>query len=366
MEITLQTARKILLCLRYGIGDLVMELPAIETLRRMAPAAQITALGAEPALELLAGDSRIDRLVSVQTWGLREWGDPGTPPSREAIRCWLAEEQFDVVLDPTHAVRGVGQAIWHFSPPILDTGSENQDAALAHGACGVAAVKEAVRLGWGIDIPQNAAPRLNLTVQEMNFAASFLQSQGVIGTPVGLSPVASSPLKRWSAEGFADLARQLTAAGFDLLLFTGPQPQSVHDPERDNYSDGRIAPVGPLHLRQIAALLASCRLFIGHDTGLMHMAAAAGTPLVALFGPTSPAIYLPDQVPVVSLGGRDSCRWRRTVNFGPPPCVAENRCLEAGRNCINRIEIEDVWQAVRLQLGATSPATGRENRSWPT
>jgi ADP-heptose:LPS heptosyltransferase len=362
----LQTARKILLCLRYGIGDVVMQLPAIEALRQAAPAAPLSALGAEPAVELLAGDRRVDRLLSVQRWGFDQWGDTGTPASREEVRRWLENERFDLVLDPSHAVRGVGQVIWDVHPPILDTGSRSQDEALARGVCGVEAVKAAARSGWGIEIPTGTASRLEFTPAEQTFAGEFLREQQIVGSPVGLSPVASSFLKRWPTERFFALAGRLTAAGFDLLLFTGTEAGFADFAEMRQPGAGRIVPVGPLHLRKIAALLAACRLFIGNDTGLMHMAAAAGTPLVALFGPTSPDIYLPEQVPAVALGGRDPCRWRRTVNFGPPPCVAENHCFTSTRGCIEKIEVADVWQAIGGHFDTQPAPSETENRLWPT
>ena len=51
-----------------------------------------------------------------------------------------------------------------------------------------------------------------------------------------------------------------------------------------------------LHLRRVAALLSQCELYVGNDSGLMHLAAAVGTPVVILFGPTAPHLYLPGWV----------------------------------------------------------------------
>ncbi len=204
MNIT--SCRHILLCLRYGIGDVVMELPALDALRQAAPQARITALGALPALELLDGDQRVDRLQSVQNLGLHHWGDFGTAAIQARIRRWLAEEKFDLVLDPSHAAMGAGEAIWDFAPPILDAGAQAQDTALAAGGNGLTAVKAAIHSGWGITIPDDAMPRLPLRAAEASFAAEFLRRHRLTGKPVGLSPVASSSLKRWPVSRFAELA----------------------------------------------------------------------------------------------------------------------------------------------------------------
>lgn len=352
MTMTIPNARKILLCLRYGIGDLVMELPALDALRRAAPKALIVGLGARPALQLLEGDPRVDFLACVQEWGLEHWGDPGTADSRGKIMAWLREEAFDLVLDPTHAVAGAGSAIWAFAPPLLDAGDELQQRALRREKNGLAAIGEAVRLGWGIEVPEDAFPHIPLGSRDYAEADAFLRRHGVEGErPVGLSPVASSALKQWPLDRFAPVIDDLAeSCGAPVLLFYGPQRETGAALAGRLRHPRRVIPVGELHLHQVAALLARCRLFVGHDTGLMHMAAAVGTPLVALFGPTSPEIYLPRYVPSVSLGAEQPCRRRRTVSFGPPECVAAGRCLQRGSKCIDDVLTGDVIAAVHRAL----------------
>jgi ADP-heptose:LPS heptosyltransferase len=114
--------------------------------------------------------------------------------------------------------------------------------------------------------------------------------------------------------------------------------------------------VGEMHLRHVAALLVKCRLFVGHDTGLMHMAAAVGIPLVALFGPTSPDIYLPRHASSQALGGDDPCSRRRAVSFGPPECVMNGRCPEGMRSCIDQVRIGEVVAAVHRALAEGNSA----------
>lgn len=345
-------ARKILLCLRYGIGDLVMETPALDALRRAAPGAFIVGLGARPALQLLEGDPRLDALVCVQDLGLEHWGDRGSPAVRERLASWLAREAFDVVIDPTHAVVGLGEAIWSFRPPILDAGNDLQEKALRRGADGMGAVREAVRMGWGIDVPEGAAPRLHLEAGDFALADAFLRRHQAEEAPVGLSPVASSPLKRWPLDRFAHIVDEVVESiGAPVLLFHGPQRETGAALAGRLRHPRRVIPVGEMHLRQVAALLARCRLFVGHDTGLMHMAAAVGAPLVALFGPTSPQIYLPRQGEALALGGDTPCPRRLRWSFGPPECVMAGRCLEGMRSCIDQVRAGAVSAAVRSALG---------------
>jgi ADP-heptose:LPS heptosyltransferase len=336
-------ARRILLCLRYGIGDLVMQLPALDILRQALPTAHLIALGARPALEILEGDPRFSELACVQDWGLSHWGDRGTAASRRQIAAWLADQNFDLIIDPSHAVTAVGDVVWERSTAVLDTGRYTDQRALEEGCGGVAAIKEAVRQGWGLHIPHDLLPYLTLNRQEQDFADSFFARHGLQDcAPVGLSQVASSELKRWPKERLAQVAERLPRP---LLLFHGPAREGECE-DSDWLPPGTIA-VGPFHLRQTAALLARCSLFLCNDTGLMHLAAAVNTPVVAVFGPTSPSIYLPPGGTAVAVGGMDSCPFRRRDNFGPPDCLVQGKCMLGLRSCIDGVQRDEVLAALQ-------------------
>jgi ADP-heptose:LPS heptosyltransferase len=344
-------ARRILLCLRYGIGDLVMQLPVLDILRQTLPTAHLTALGAQPALQILEGDPRFNALASVQDWGLSHWGDRGTAASRRQIAAWLADQNFDLVIDPSHAVTAVGDVIWERSTTVLDTGRYTDQRTLENGCGGVAAIKEAVGQGWGLQIPYDLLPSLTLNRTELAFAADFLASRGMEGmAPVGLSRVASSELKRWPAERLAQVAEHLPRP---LLFFRGPAQDGTAETD-DHLPEGSIA-VGPFHLRQTAALLARCSLFLCNDTGLMHLAAAVGTPVLAIFGPTSPRIYLPPGERAAAAGGMDDCPFRRQASFGPPDCLVQGHCMLGLRSCIDRVQNEEVLAILQRLTSAGQP-----------
>jgi heptosyltransferase I len=93
--------------------------------------------------------------------------------------------------------------------------------------------------------------------------------------------------------------------------------------------------VARIHLRRTAALLARCQLFIGNDTGLLHLAAAVGVEVAGVFGPTSPAVYLPPAGKAVAAA--DWCPHRKTASFGPPACIVQGRCLVPAGSCIETI-----------------------------
>jgi ADP-heptose:LPS heptosyltransferase len=118
-----------------------------------------------------------------------------------------------------------------------------------------------------------------------------------------LHPGAGAPAKVWP--GMAALARRLVARGLPVVAVTGPAEAAAEIPGAHAARD--------LTLRQLVALFERAAVFVGHDSGLTHLAAAVGGPTVALFGPTDPAIWTPVGVAVTVLAGagsRESAPWR--------------------------------------------------------
>jgi len=346
-------ARSVLLCLRYGIGDVVMEMPAIEALRRRLPSSRITALGAHPATELLENDPRVDEVIRVQDWGLQHWADLGNPSIKAGIGDWLEERRFDLIFDVSHAVFAVQDVIWRRETQILDTGGALQNEALHDEGCGMEAIKKAVKAGWGLEVPSQLHPRIHLLPVDEHSAEQFLRKHLISdSSPIGLSPVASSPLKQWPAARFAAVADRLIEENRSrLLLFCGPDRKAAEALLTHMQNAKSAVNVGNMHLLRTAALLARCKVFICNDTGLMHVAAAAGTPVVALFGPTSPRIYLPCHNGSIAVDAwNDDCRYRKNASFGPPECLVSMRCLVGPGSCIHKAQMEDVLNAVRSFL----------------
>jgi ADP-heptose:LPS heptosyltransferase len=114
-----------------------------------------------------------------------------------------------------------------------------------------------------------------------------------------LGPTANWHRKVWPAERFAELALRLTApdgalpgAGIAILGGPGDQERSMATPVLTALPQG-LDLVGKLDLPEVAAVLARAAIFIGNDSGLMHLAAAAGAPTLGLFGPTPSDEYGP-------------------------------------------------------------------------
>ena len=119
------------------------------------------------------------------------------------------------------------------------------------------------------------------------------------GPVLALGPTANWVRKVWPADRFLTLARLLTAPGGALegariVVLGGPgeQERAMAAPVLEGLP-GAIDLVGALDLPEAAAVLSRCALFVGNDSGLMHLSAATGTPTVGLFGPTPASEYAP-------------------------------------------------------------------------
>lgn len=154
------------------------------------------------------------------------------------------------------------------------------------------------------------APPPELWLDEAARAAA--RSALPTGAPVlALSPAAAAPFKEWPAAQFAALANALTApdgamAGASVALFGGPGDEACTAAVAAAIESAPVVDLaGKLGILETGACLAAARLFVGNDSGLMHMAAAAGTPTLGLFGPTDEGVYGPwgDQARSVRAGG---------------------------------------------------------------
>lgn len=348
-------ARRVLVCMRYGIGDVIMELPVLEALRRALPRAHLTALGASPATQLLERHPHLDAVARLDRWGIRHRWDRGPAGVQRAMSAWLDEHDFDLFLDVHHVTPAFGEVVWSRGVRSLESDEGAERAAVRRGEDGVSAIKAAVHAGWGLPVPPHTRPHLELGGQEREFADDFLRRHGLRhAAPLALSPVASLSLKRWPVERLARVADALVEeSGEPLLAFCGPQ-ESAAAALRERMRHGeRLVCVGALPLPRVAALLERCRAFLCNDTGLMHLSAALRVPTVAVFGPTDPAIYRPPGEWVVSVGGAAiECPYRNTASLHPPKCFGEGRCLLGGEGCIREATEEEVRRALRGLLRA--------------
>ncbi len=156
----------------------------------------------------------------------------------------------------------------------------------------------------------------------------------------GHNPGMTLSAKRWPSPRFAALAdRFIEESGAQVILIGGAAESDIAQAVRGAMRHPVLDLTGQLTWRQTGALLARCDLFVGHDTGAMHLAVAAGAPVVAIFGPSTPEMYGPYSPQSATLWHRVGCN----------PCFVRGRWNEACRHfkCIEAVTVEEVWQAAQ-------------------
>jgi ADP-heptose:LPS heptosyltransferase len=281
---------KCIVVIRPGaLGDVILTLPALHSLRRRNPDAHITVVGS-PSLWELAGNLA-DARVSIDAARFSTlYADEPSPELRQ----WLAGTETVIawtVHDPSHALRKAGvPTILHVSPyPPPGTHVANwllrsvtPHPTVFSSPPGPPSSGILAQAGGG-------EGKADTTIRS---SLSHRWEERGRGMRVLLHPGAGGVWKRWPAERFAAVGNRLRDTGYDVALVEGPA-----DREAIGRCQAAAATPFPVlrdrSLPDLAAALADAALFIGNDSGVTHLAAAAGTPTIALFGPTDPATWAP-------------------------------------------------------------------------
>ncbi len=203
--------------------------------------------------------------------------------------------------------------------------------ALAHDKCTMLS-----------DVKLDDIPYPSLNVDKSNQRNCLERFSISADTPiVGLCPGAEfGPAKRWPEQHYAYIAKQLITEGNQVCLFGGAKDRTVTESIINALSEHQKSMcfdlAGETSLVDAVDLLAACHTVISNDSGLMHVAAAVGTNIVAIYGSSSPEYTPPltDSVKVVS--SNISCR----------PCF-KRECPLIHKNCLNELSPSQVMKAYR-------------------
>src|SRR2546427_1707127 len=330
--------------LRY-IGDVLLATPVLHALRDRFPDTRLTMLVNRGTEDILKWNPDVNEVLTV---------DRGTPAAQLRLLGELRRRRFDCVLDLTDGDRSAILAKLSGAPVRIGFNEERrwrgllytsvvQANALTHR---VARDLEAVR---ALGMEPKASPLVLCTSSEDDKEVAKLLEQGGMegGASAGdtrplvlLHPGARYWFKAWPAERFAELADRLTDdCGCRVLVGGDAHDKPVAERIRARARSAPTVLAGRTTLLQLAALLKRCAMFIGNDNGPMHIAAAMGTPVVALFGPSDPAIWGPRAERAEVLYKGLDCR----RCFHPT-------CDRGEKSCMNQISVEEVLAAAHRCL----------------
>jgi heptosyltransferase-1 len=320
-----------------ALGDIVHAMPVVAALRAAHPAARIGWLvhpRFAPLLDLVEGLDAIH---------------PLDRRSGAATLAAVRRLRYDVCLDLQGLLKSAAVArlsgarrVIGFARPWL----REPAAALAYNETG--------GRGDGHVIAKNLSllATVGIEAPAIHFALRLPETpvvpctREILGLPPDggfalINPGAAWPNKRWPAERFGELARRVRERhGLPSAVLWGPDEATLAaSVARASGGAAQMAP--QTSMVEMLTLAQAARIVVSGDTGPLHLAAAAGTPVVGLFGPTPPERNGPWDPRDVTVSAHDRCA-----------CVFKRQCT-AQAWCLERIPVEAVTEAVANRLGAT-------------
>ena len=355
------TVRHVLVTKFRHHGDVLLTAPVFRVLRALIPGVEVDALIYRDSLDMLSLNPDIAVIHAIDRRTRR------LPLFRKIAAEWrllkaLRERRYDLVVHLTEHPRGALLA-WVLRPRyavarrypgrrgrwwrksfthLYDVPARQRHTVETH--------LDALRR-LGLVVPrEEKALRLVAGAEAAAAIETRLARAGLAARPfLVIHPTSRWLFKAWPAASMTALIRALLATDHAVVVTSGP------DREEREVTAEILAPIPPsdalvdwsgtLTLKELAALLHKARLFVGVDSAPMHMAAAMGTPVVAIFGPSGDQEWAPWQVPArVLTASSYSCR----------PCGFAGCGDSQLSECMGAVGIDEVLQAVTQLLQDTA------------
>ena len=343
---------RILIRATNWVGDAVMALPALRAVRAKFPEAHIAIL-ARPYVSELYADQRVADELIPYDWRAKHAGLRG----KQELAARLREKRFDVAL----LMQNAFDAAWiAWRARIPERIGYNRDARgplltkrIPVPKSGEIPVHEKSyylelirRAGWIDELPDVSEICLDIPEAKRRRAAEMLAESGASHGRVRIAVGAGASYgsaKCWPPERFAAaLNTFLRETSGDVILFGTDGDTQVSAAISERLIQRPVDLTGKTSISELPALLSQCQVFLGNDSGAMHVAAAVGLPIVAIFGPTdaegtapvTPRSTIVQQKPYCS-----PCFLRK--------CPTDHRCMTA-------VPEQMVTSALRLRLAEAS------------
>ncbi|OIP36731.1 MAG: putative lipopolysaccharide heptosyltransferase III [Deltaproteobacteria bacterium CG2_30_66_27] len=372
--------RSIAVFMLRHIGDTLLSTPAFHALRAAFPSTRILAVVNEGTQEMLEGNPDIDEIVVFHR-RLRNEGGFGRWKEEAALVRSLRAFRPELAINLTEGDRGaflsaLSGARYRVGVTPNRKGFLGKEILFTH-LCGPhdryrhAVLRDLdVVAAAGIP-PAGLRLRFSISDEDREKAVRILREAGIApGHPFAVvQPTSRWTFKCWTEDGMAGVISHLADRGFAPVVTSGPAPVEVAQAERIRERAGgrAVSLAGLLSLKDLGAVIASARLFVGVDSAPMHVSAAVGTPTVALFGPTGAFNWAPWEGIDwgYSVQGKGGTRFvgRHAVVQEEWDCVpcGKDGCEGTKRSrCMEDLSVEKVTEAVDRIL--SHPAIPRSPR----
>jgi len=357
--VPVEALRSVLVIKLRHLGDVLLAAPVFSVLKSRAPRAEIDALVYSESAPMLSGHPAIRKVHCIE----RSWRQLGSLARMRAewrLLAELRERRYDLVVHLTEHWRGAWLTMalgprWSVAPAVRGRSGlwrrrfTHLFSAPPFGRHVVERNLDALRrIGIYPELAERGLTLVAGAAAEQKVDA-LLASHGVQGSRfVQIHPSSRWRFKCWPADKMAALVERLQAEGWQVVLTAAPdavEAELIADITRRLARPVAANLAGQLTLKELAALTARARLFVGVDSAPMHIAAAVGTPALAIFGPSGEALWAPWGVPrlgthrVVASEGY-SCR----------PCGLDGCGGGKVSDCLATLEVARVWNAAREML----------------
>lgn len=315
---------KVLFITLSNIGDVVCTTPVLRALVDRPDHPRVSVLVGPKAAALFQGDAALDKVIAY---------DKHMSLGQKLMFVRLLKTKgFDEVVDLRNSLFPVAILGWRgLRSLFLSRGKKAGHAVLRHW-----------RRAFGKD---PVASELLFHVQASEKAQKRAEAllSGVQGPFVAVAPGAASDLKRWPLEKFAEILRRLGKAGFgQAVLVGGPENQSLSAKLQELAPGCALDLTGKTNLPELTAVLKRASVVLSNDSGPMHIAAALGTPVVAIFGPSDSRRYGPF--------GAGHAVVRQELPCSP---CGKAQCHLGTHACMVDLETEQVWKALETSFRAS-------------
>ncbi|MEI6032972.1 MAG: glycosyltransferase family 9 protein [Verrucomicrobiae bacterium] len=276
-------SRRSILVIRGGaIGDFILTLPAIRLLREGFPECRIEIVGYRHICGVAEGRYYADAVRSIEYAPMAGFFNP--------------RSELDPELSDYFA--GFGQVISYLFDPdgffegnLRRCGVENLITGEPRISAGQHAARQLARPleSLALFLDDEAA---RVFPSEEDHAAAEQVLRGLPSPLVAIHPGSGSEKKNWPLPAWTELVGAIARSDASLLVVSGESDSGRTDALKKEFP-GRLVFLEGLPLSILGAILTRCAFFIGHDSGISHLAAAAGTTCLLLFGPTDPDVWAP-------------------------------------------------------------------------
>ncbi len=331
------------------IGDVVLTTPVIRSVRATFPDAYIAYLGDKEAVSLLEHNPFLNDVIPF------DFSKP-TVLEQSRVTLLLRKRKFDAVVDFFSNPRSA--LLSYLSGARIRIGGDfgARGRLFTHRLRDDGKPKTAIEFHYRYVEPLGVQPEswkteIYLTDHELRESKIYLRWQDISpGRPiVGLHPGATWPAKMWPAERFAELARLLAVElGARVLISQGRGDVEVAR-EVGKKAGGAAKVLSVLGLRQLAAILSHCSVYVANDSAPMHIAVAVNTPTIGIFGPGEENVWFPYQLPYYE-DSAGHIPLRKDVFCHPCHLNVCNRDGNGYMECMKLLSVREVFEEVKKRL----------------